>query len=68
MRTQMSITSECLQEKIRTQLQRTVIKGATETTTGQLKGNKSMRVEMMSHFSSKNMNKKITRKNQAKNC
>ena len=41
------------------QLERAVIKGATEATTGHSKGKNELCVEKMSHFSSQNVNKRI---------
>ena len=46
-------------ERRKKQLQRTVIKGATKTSTGHFKRRKLLCVEKISHFSSQNVNKKI---------
>ena len=60
MQTQLSVTCECLQVEIKKQLQRTVIKGATETNRGYLEGKNKLYVEKISHSASQNVNKKIT--------
>ena len=58
--TQLSVTCECLYVEIKKkQLERTVIKGAAEATTGHSKEKNKLCVEKMSHFSSQNVNKRI---------
>ena len=46
-------------ERRKKQLQITVIKGATKTSTGHFKRKKLLCVEKISHFSFQNVNKKI---------